>query len=441
MADSIIPLSVETVSSRVREVGIRDLGLASIREIKRVVDLIEKDLGQPFVRMEMGVPGLPPLQVGVDAQIEALRRGVAAIYPDIQGIEPLKRQIARFAKLFLDVTADPEHCIPTVGSMMGGFAAFMTVNRMWADRVGTLFIDPGFPVQKMQTRVLGQQSRSFDVYDFRGPKLGPKLESMLADGKVSSILYSSPNNPSWICFTEDELRTIGKLATKYGVVVIEDLAYFDMDFRKPIPRPGRPPFQPTVAHYTDNYILLISASKAFSYAGERIGMMVVSDQVWGMRSKDLVPFFGTDRLGHALLFGSLYALSSGTSHSAQYALAAILEAVNDGKVDFVSTVKEYGEKSRLMKRLFTENGFEIVYGKDLDEPIADGFYFTLSYPGLSGGQLLAELFRYGVSAITLAITGSQHEGLRACSSLVRRDQLPVLEERLKKFRADHPVRS
>ncbi len=442
MPNRTIPLDAETVSRRIREVGIRDVGLASIREIKRVVDLIEQDSGQDFVRMEMGIPGLPPLEVGIEAQVRALRDGVAAIYPDIQGIEPLKREIARFVKLFLDVNVDPERCIPTVGSMMGAMACFMTVNHMWANREGTLFIDPGFPVQKQQCRVLGQGYRTFDVYDFRGPKLGPKLESMLADGKVSSILYSSPNNPSWICFTEDELRTIGELATRYDVIVLEDLAYFAMDFRKPKARPGRPPYQPTVAHYTDNYILLISASKAFSYAGERIGMMLVSDRVWARRSPDLVPFFGSDQLGHALLFGSLYALSSGVSHSAQYALAAILEAVNDGKVDFVETVKEYGEKAKIMKRMFTENGFRIVYDKDLGEPIADGFYFTFSYPGMGGGQLLAELFRYGVSAITLAITGSQRaEGLRACTSLVSREQFPVLAERLRKFREDHPVRS
>jgi aspartate/methionine/tyrosine aminotransferase len=378
---------------------------------------------------------------GVEAQIKALRAGVAAIYPDIQGIEPLKREIARFVKLFLDVTVDAERCIPTVGSMMGSMAAFMTVNHMYANREGTLFIDPGFPVQKLQCRVLGQGFRSFDVYDFRGPKLGLKLESMLADGKVSSILYSSPNNPSWICFTEDELRTIGELATKYDVVVLEDLAYFAMDFRKPDARPGHPPFQPTVARYTDNYILLVSASKAFSYAGERIGMMVVSDAVWNKRCPDLRRFFSSDQLGHALLYGTIYALSSGVSHSAQYALAAILESVNDGKVDFVEAVKEYGEKAKIMKRMFVESGFHIVYDKDLDEPIADGFYFTLSYPGMTGGQLLAELFRYGISAITLAITGSQRaEGLRACSSLVKRDQLPVLAERLRRFKADHPVR-
>ena len=435
-----MPINAEIVSRSLEAVGLKNLGKASIREIKKAVDLIEAEWGQPFVRMEMGIPGLPALQVGVDAQIKALQEGVAAIYPDIQGTAPLKQEIARFIKLFLDLEVDPEHCIPTVGSSMGGMACFLTVNRMWADREGTLFLDPGFPVQKQQCRMLGHSYRSFDIYDFRGPRLRERLEAELADGKVSSILYSSPNNPSWICLTEEELQIIGELATKYDVVVIEDLAYFGMDFRQDYGKPGQPPYQPTVAKYTDNYLLLISSSKAFSYAGERIGVMVVSSRVWAMRSKDLLRYYGSDQFGTALVFGTIYALSSGTSHSAQCALAAMLKAVNDGQVDFVELVREYGEKARIMKRLFVDHGFHIVYDKDLEEPVADGFYFTVAYPGMTSGQLLGELLRYGISAITLDITGSlRTEGLRACSSLISRAQFPALEARLRQFQADHKV--
>jgi aspartate/methionine/tyrosine aminotransferase len=434
------PIDADIVRRRLAASGLNNLAQASIREIKKLVDQIEADSGQKFVRMEMGIPGLPALQVGVDAQIQALKDGVAAIYPDIQGTAPLKREVARFAKLFLDLEVNPEYCIPTVGSMMGGMACFLTVNRMWADREGTLFLDPGFPVQKQQCKLLGHSYRSFDMYEFRGPKLRAKLESCLQDGKVSSILYSSPNNPSWICLTDEELRIIGELATQYGVVVIEDLAYFGMDFRKDYGQPGQPPYQPTVAKYTNNFILLISSSKAFSYAGERIGVMVVGDKVWTMRSPDLLRYYNSDQFGYALLFGTIYGLSSGTSHSAQCALAAMLKAVNDGTVDFVEIAREYGEKAKVMKRLFLESGFQIVYDKDLEQPVADGFYFTIAYPGMQGAALLSELLHYGISAITLDTTGSERtEGLRACTSLISRAQFPVLEERLKRFHQDHPV--
>ncbi len=434
------PIDFNVVQNMIKENNIKSVGKASIRVIKRLVDDIEKETGKKFIRMEMGVPGLPPTQIGIEAEIEALRSGVAAIYPDIHGIPELKNEISRFVKLFLNIEVDPSCCLPTVGSMQGGFATFMTLNRFDKKKDTTLFIDPGFPVHKQQHHVLGINYETFDVYNYRGDKLQNKLESFLKKGNISSILYSNPNNPSWICFTEKELKIIGELADKYGVIIIEDLAYFGMDFREEYDIPGKPPYQPSVSKYTENYILLISSSKVFSYAGQRIGMMVISNKVFYMKSKDLLQYYVTDIFGFAMIFGTLYSLSSGTSHTPQYGLAAMLKAVNNGTLRLTEAVKEYGEKARIMKRFFLDNGFKIVYDMDEDDPIADGFYFTVAYPGFTGVELLEELVYYGISAISLAITGSERlEGIRACVSLVQRSQFPDLEYRLKKFNEHHPI--
>jgi len=322
--------------------------------------------------------------------------------------------------------------------MQGAFASFLVSCRRDEKKDTTLFIDPGFPVQKQQHKVLGLKYETFDVYNYRGDKLKAKLESYLEKGNISTILYSNPNNPSWICFTEKELQIIGELATKYDVVVMEDLAYFAMDFRKDLSKPGVPPYQPTVANYTPNYILLISSSKSFSYAGQRIGMMVISNDLFKRRFPDLKRFYKTDEFGYSMVYGAIYSLSSGTSHSAQYGLAAMLKAANDGKFNFVESVKEYGERAKIMKKMFTDNGFKIVYDKDEDQPLADGFYFTFSYPGMSGVELLEKLLYYGISAISLTTTGSdRHEGLRACVSQIQREQLKDLEERLRIFNEHH----
>jgi aspartate/methionine/tyrosine aminotransferase len=433
------PIDFTIVDNKLKETGIGDLGIASIREIKRLVDMIEKASGQRFIRMEMGIPGIPPVRIGIEAEKKALDMGIPAIYPDIYGRAELKTEISRFVKLFLNIDVNTDGCIPTVGSMQGSFASFMTLNRMHKDRGQTLLLNPGFPVHMQQLRILGFETVTFDVYEYRGEKLREKLESCLKEGKISTILYSNPNNPSWICFTENELSIIAEMADKYNVIVIEDLAYFGMDFRKDYSQPGVPPYQPSIAHYTDNYVLLISSSKVFSYAGQRIGMMVISNKIFETEAPDLLRFYKFSRVGHAMIFGTLYSLSSGTAHTPQFALAAILKAANDGEFNFIDDVKEYGEKAKIMKKLFIDNGFHIVYDKDEDKPIADGFYFTFAYPGFSGGQLLRELLYYGISAISLTICGSdRHEGVRACVSLVSRDQFPDLETRLKKFREDHP---
>ena len=438
MADTPIPSHI--VEEQIAASGLTQVGKGSIREIVRLVSNIEQASGQRFVRMEMGVPGLEPPQVAIEAEIAALRKGVASKYPVIDGIPELKREMARFVKNFIGVDVNEQGCVPTVGSMQGGMAAFLLTNRCVAQKDTVLFIDPGFPVQKQQLRVLGMKYETFDVYQHRGDKLRPKLEEYLQRGNISAIIYSNPNNPSWICFSENELQTIGELANRYEAIVIEDLAYFAMDFRKDLSHPGQPPYQSTVAQYTNRWLMLISSSKAFSYAGQRIGCMVVSNELYTQRFPDLLRYFSSDIFGRALIYGALYPLSSGVAHSVQYGMAAMLKAANEGEFNFVDQTREYGEKAKIMKRLFTENGFEIVYNMDEDKPLADGFYFTIAYPGLSGEQLIEELLYYGVSAIALSTTGSERtEGLRACVSQVSRDQFPALEERLKAFNANHPL--
>ena len=152
------PIQADVVKEKINEMGLQSVGLASIRELNRIVDNIEKTTGDRYIRMEMGVPGLPPPKIAIDAEIEALKRGVGSKYPPFDGIAPLKDEIALFVKNFLDVGVKSAHCFPTVGSMQGCFMAMMVCARRKAGKNRILFIDPGFPVNKLQAKVLGLQA-------------------------------------------------------------------------------------------------------------------------------------------------------------------------------------------------------------------------------------------------------------------------------------------
>lgn len=432
------PIRKEIVDGLISEFGIQDFSKATIREVKLVAAVAEEKSGVEFIKMEMGIPGLPAAQVGVDAQIKALQQGIAHSYPNIQGLDELKEAASRFVKAFIGVDIAPEGCVPVCGSMQGTFASFLTCSQCDRRRDTVLFVDPGFPVQKMQLQVMGVKYETFDVYDFRGEKLGPKLESYLSKGNICAIVYSNPNNPSWICLCEEELKVIGELATRYDAIVMEDLAYFAMDFRKDLSVPFQPPYQASVARYTDNYVLLISGSKAFSYAGERIGVTCISDKLFHRHYDDLGRRYEGLPFGPVFSTRMLYALSSGTSHSAQFAMAAMLKAASEGRYDFRKEVSVYGERARKLKEIFCRHGFYVVYDQDMGEPIADGFYFTIGYPGMTSGELAHELMYYGVSAICLVTCGSQQEGLRVCTSFIEEHQYEQLEERMRIFEANHP---
>ena len=69
-----IPIAEAVVADALRQTGITDMGRASIRENAKIVNIIERATGVDFIRMEMGIPGLPAAPMGVQGQIDALKK-------------------------------------------------------------------------------------------------------------------------------------------------------------------------------------------------------------------------------------------------------------------------------------------------------------------------------------------------------------------------------
>ena len=434
----MFPLEQSKLDKAIELLSIIDITSATIRQVCALASLLEEEAGEKMVHLEMGNPGLPAEDVGIEAEISALREGVAGHYPNIAGIPSLKKNGSEFVKAFLGVEIPPKAIVPTVGSMQGSFTLMLLLGQRIPGKDTMLFLNPGFPAQRNQAKLLGLKEESFDIYSYRGKKLEAKLESYLSKGNVTGLIYSNPNNPAWTNLTEEELEIIGRLATKYDVIVLEDLAYFGMDFRRDVSHPYEAPFGATVARYTDNYILMLSGSKIFSYAGQRIAIVAMSGSVYERRYKYLEEFYEMPVFGDAYIFGVLYCASSGTSHSAQYALSAMFEKAVKGELPFVEHCREYARKAERTKKIFTDNGFHIVYEKDGDNPISDGFFFTIGYPGLSSKEIQMELLRHGVASISLASAGSEQPGVRICVSMIRSEEdYENLDRYLKEFNRQH----
>ena len=94
------PIDKVLVDNTIRSLGIQDFEKATIREVKSVAASVEKESGVEFIKLEMGIPGLPASEVGVKAQIEALKNGIAHTYPDIQGYPELKKSGITFCQSF-----------------------------------------------------------------------------------------------------------------------------------------------------------------------------------------------------------------------------------------------------------------------------------------------------------------------------------------------------
>ena len=432
--------SDELVQEAARVNHVADLSHATIGETLLVAQYLEQKTGLPFIRMDQGSPGLPCNTYGIDAEKKALDNGANNQYPAAAGIPELKDAASRFVKAFMDIDVSARACIPTVGSVAGSFGAFIACCQRDEKKNKVLFIDPGFPIQKSQLRILGIGWKSFDIYPYRGEALRAKLLEEVKDGDVAAIIYSNPNNPAWISLEEDELRIIGEIATEHDIIVMEDLAYFAMDSRRDLSRPFQPPYVRTVARYTDNYLLMLSASKIYSYAGGRIALVCISDKLFDRQFPALAKRYNDSGVfGPTFIASIQYMITSGCTASTQYAYAEMLRLSCEGVINFVEDTNAYAERARKMKKIFCDNGFTITYPRDVREEIADGFFFSLSYPGMTGGELVCELISYGVSSINLDTTGSLEHGVRACTSRMRDELYSVLEERMQMFHRDHPI--
>lgn len=434
----MFPITKDRLEASISNLAIADVTTATIRQICSLAAGLEQEAQEQFVHLEIGNPGLPAINIGIEAECIALQNGIANQYPNIGGIPSLKENGSKFLKAFLNIDVPGRCIVPTVGSMQGSFTVLMLMGQRDPKKDTVLFINPGFPATHNQAKILGLNDVSFDIYEYRGKKLEDKLESILSKGNITALIYSNPNNPAWTNLTEEELEIIGRMATKHDVIVLEDLAYLGMDFRQEMGIPYEAPYVPTVAKYTDNYILFVSASKIFSYAGQRIAMVCMSPTVYDRKYEFFEKFYEMPALGDAYIFGILYTASSGTAHSAQYAMAAMMKAAVEGKLNFIEECKEYARRGEITRKMFLDNGFHIIYDIDGDKPISDGFFFTAGYKNLSGGELQKELMRYGISSISLHCTGSDQEGIRVCVSMLNNEETFVtLNERLKAFNADH----
>lgn len=429
----------DILSEACRKEHIENLSGINIGEMVRLAQYLEKNTGIPFVRMDQGSPGLDINSYGVQAEKEALDRGEGSQYPAPGGIPELQNAASRFVKAFLDVDISPRSCIATTGSVAASFGSFIACAQKTPGKDKVLFIDPGFPIQKSQLKIIGIGYRTFDIYSYRGAeKIEKKLREELSGSDVCAIVYSNPNNPSWFCLEAEELEVIGRLATEYDAVVMEDLAYFCMDYRRDLGHPFKEPYFSTVAKYTDNYILLLSASKIFSYAGQRIALCCISDSLYEKQYPELAKrYCDSGVFGVTLVTSILYMLTSGCTTSTQYGYAKMLELSCEGVIDFIEDTRFYERMARKVKDIFCSNGFRIVYEDDVTDKIGDGFFFSLGYGDMTSGELLTEMIAYGMSAISLLTTGSRQDGVRICVSRMKEEQLPVLEERARMFDIDH----
>lgn len=432
--------SEELMSRAAAACNIKDFRAASIMETSQASSWLEKETGIPFIHLELGSPGFSPNPWGVAAEKEAMDLGYGAQYPPLGGLPKARQAVSRFLKSFLDIELPADCCMITSGSMQGSLVSFISLTQRVPGKDKILFLNPCFSSQRNQLSMLGVGYRAVEEYGCRGEALVARIGEELSRGDIAALIYSNPSNPAWTCLEESELEGIAAQCERYDTIPIEDLAYFGMDFRhEGYGTPGKAPYPPTIARYTSRFVLLLSSSKIFSFAGQRAAAMCIGEPLAREHSPALAQrYHGIGEFAHTVEADLIDLMSCGTAMTVQYAFARMLELSCEGVIDFVGDTAEYGRRAARMKEIFLRHGFSVVYDRDLSAPTGDGFFFTLGYPGMSGAELASELVAYGVAVVNLKASGSVREGVRICSSRISGSQFDVLESRMSDFAEDHP---
>ncbi|HEY4330030.1 MAG TPA: aminotransferase class I/II-fold pyridoxal phosphate-dependent enzyme, partial [Phycisphaerae bacterium] len=220
--------------------------------IRKVFDLAAK-LKDP-INLSIGQPDFDVPEPLKEGAIEAIRAGKNR-YTPTQGIAeligPLKAAVTRDTGW-----ADPGMLILSGTSAGLMLAMFATLNP--GDEV--LFLDPYFVMYKHLPKLCGAVPVAVDSYpDFRF-----HAERVVAaiTPRTKMLILCSPNNPTGIALTEEELAAAAEIARKHNLLVISDEIYDAFSYQ---------PHRSIARMLPEQCILLKGYSKTYGMTGWRLG--------------------------------------------------------------------------------------------------------------------------------------------------------------------------
>lgn len=202
-------------------------------------------------------------------------------YGDPRGDKEPRTIMAQCMSSWYQSEVKPEHILFTVGGIGGLRAIFDTFNSHFEDVPGYRIITP-FPHYSVYANDSMHQLHPIPVMDNPGYKVTAQstqesieLAYNLAQtdkGFPKAVLFCNPSNPLGNFIDEEEMVKIAEVLRQYpDLYIIFDEAYAEMSF---IPIPS---FLKIAPDLKSRVIILRSATKALSAAGERMAILIAFD--------------------------------------------------------------------------------------------------------------------------------------------------------------------
>lgn len=214
------------------------------------------------INLTYGEPAQPTPACVKDEAIRRIQND-ETLYSNANGIQELRETISDFYQRLYGVRFDRDDIIITTGSTQSLTATLLTI------------LDPGDEVIiPTPCFMLYQPSVEFahgTVVEYSTVhddfQLNREHLEALITPRTKAIFYTSPQNPTGVCYTQASQAILIELAQKYGLYIISDDIYELTCFETPEPLFLHPEIR-------DHLIISQSFSKAFAMTGWRLGWII-----------------------------------------------------------------------------------------------------------------------------------------------------------------------
>jgi len=220
---------------------------------RRGIDVINLSIGEPDFHVPQAVK---------KAAIQAIEENYS-FYPPVAGFPELREAIAK--KLLRDnnLFYKPDQIIVSNGAKQAIANAFFVVldpgdevivpAPYWVSYTELIKLAGGVPVI-IETSI----SNEFKI-------IPEQIENAITD-RTRAFIFSSPNNPTGLVYTEDELRSFAQIFARYpDIYILSDEIYEFINFK------GKTASIASFDEIHEQVILINGLSKAFAMPGWRIG--------------------------------------------------------------------------------------------------------------------------------------------------------------------------
>lgn len=222
-----------------------------------------KKSGHDVIGLGAGEPDFNTPQYIIEAAKNAMEDGLTK-YTPAGGVIELREEIARKFKTDNNLDYKPEEIIVTSGAKHALYTLFQVLLN---DGDEVILPSPYWVSYPEQIKLAGGVPVIIEALEETEFKITTdQLERAITD-KTKAVIINSPSNPTGMVYTEEELRAIGEICLKKGVLIISDEIYEKLIYTEN-PHVSIAQLSPELKEHT---VVFNGVSKSYAMTGWRIG--------------------------------------------------------------------------------------------------------------------------------------------------------------------------